>query len=558
MSRREVLARSFLVAALTTAFLVPFLDKAYHIDDPLFVWAGQHIQRAPWDFYGFQVNWYLYEEPMHVVMKNPPLAAYLHAATSSLLGWNEPALHGAMLVFAILATLGTFALAARFEVAPLLATSAAVLTPVFVVSGTQVMCDMLLLALWVWSLYLWAVGLERDSAPCLAAGVVLAGGAFLAKYFGLALLGLLIVEWAGRSDRRWRHLPWLVVPLAVVIGYEAWTYSLYGKCLFMDASFYSTSGKTANPLKLMRETATNFAFVGGCLVSAPLIRILTSARALAYGILAAGCSSLLLIVMDPVVMFGIRDEAGINWSLVAQWSLLASAGGYVLWLAGEEWWRRRDRLSVLLACWLFGTFAFVACLNWSVTARNLLPAAPAVGMLAARRFGQIHDGRRLGIGAALVLSGALSFAVAWSDAERADADRRAAGILVERVRAATGVEPPSILFQGHWGFQYYLEQLGCVPLNYGKIVIHPGQIVLMPLDNTNVLNLPPEKVKLIDTLLLDSFPILTTSSRPLSAGFYSSSVGKLPFAFGKVPPREYLVLRFVDGLYYWRRQDRSG
>ena len=38
--------------------LGPFLGKAVHVDDPLFVWAAQQICRHPLDFYGFSVNWY--------------------------------------------------------------------------------------------------------------------------------------------------------------------------------------------------------------------------------------------------------------------------------------------------------------------------------------------------------------------------------------------------------------------------------------------------------------------------------------------------------------------
>jgi hypothetical protein len=38
--------------------LVPFLGKPAHIDDPLFIWTAQQIQRHPLDFFGFSVNWY--------------------------------------------------------------------------------------------------------------------------------------------------------------------------------------------------------------------------------------------------------------------------------------------------------------------------------------------------------------------------------------------------------------------------------------------------------------------------------------------------------------------
>ena len=52
--------------------LLPFIDKAFHIDDPLFLWTARQIQNRPLDFYRFNVNWYWSEMPMASVTKNPP------------------------------------------------------------------------------------------------------------------------------------------------------------------------------------------------------------------------------------------------------------------------------------------------------------------------------------------------------------------------------------------------------------------------------------------------------------------------------------------------------
>ena len=37
--------------------LGPFLNKAVHIDDSLFVWTAEQILKHPGDCYGFDVNW---------------------------------------------------------------------------------------------------------------------------------------------------------------------------------------------------------------------------------------------------------------------------------------------------------------------------------------------------------------------------------------------------------------------------------------------------------------------------------------------------------------------
>ena len=64
----------WLLAACTLAALLPFLGKAFHMDDPLFIWTAKHIQSHPLDFYGFKVNWGYAEMPMTIdIAKSPAL-----------------------------------------------------------------------------------------------------------------------------------------------------------------------------------------------------------------------------------------------------------------------------------------------------------------------------------------------------------------------------------------------------------------------------------------------------------------------------------------------------
>src|SRR5947209_2967859 len=117
-------ARSQLAAPLlllaTVLCLVPFADKAFHIDDPLFVWVGQHIRQDCTNFYGFKVNWDYTFEPISEITKNPPLACYYAALASCLEGWNEVGLHLAFLLPALGAVWGTYRLAEMFCGRPIL------------------------------------------------------------------------------------------------------------------------------------------------------------------------------------------------------------------------------------------------------------------------------------------------------------------------------------------------------------------------------------------------------------------------------------------------------
>src|SRR5205814_2387290 len=97
-------------------------------------------------------------------MQRPPLSSYSISLIASFLGWGEPPMHGAFLVPAVAAVLGTSFLARRLSGSPLLAALLLLFTPVFLVSATGVMCDVWLLALWVWSIECWLRGLERNTS----------------------------------------------------------------------------------------------------------------------------------------------------------------------------------------------------------------------------------------------------------------------------------------------------------------------------------------------------------------------------------------------------------
>src|SRR6266403_5991439 len=105
---------AFFAIFAVIAALAPFLNKAFHIDDPLFLWMAEQIARHPLDPYGFTVNWAGAPQPMWVAMQNPPLCSYFIAAVSALFGSNEIALHLTFLFWAVAVVLGTFALARRF------------------------------------------------------------------------------------------------------------------------------------------------------------------------------------------------------------------------------------------------------------------------------------------------------------------------------------------------------------------------------------------------------------------------------------------------------------
>src|SRR5215831_8064333 len=183
---------AFVLGAIFLLLLV-FVNRAFHIDDPLFVWAAKQIQAHPGDPYGFRVNWYGGDMAMSEVTKNPPLASYYIALVASAAGWSERALHIAFILPALAVAWGMFLLGRRWCANPAVAVLAGLVTPVFLVSGATVMSDVLMLAFFVWAVQMWTTGLAARNHALLALSGLLMGAAVVTKYFGVASIPLLLL-----------------------------------------------------------------------------------------------------------------------------------------------------------------------------------------------------------------------------------------------------------------------------------------------------------------------------------------------------------------------------
>jgi Dolichyl-phosphate-mannose-protein mannosyltransferase len=526
-----------LLAGATVLALAPFATKAFHIDDTLFLAAARQIRSKPLDFYGFAINWYGTAAPISEVMKNPPLDSYFIAAVTAIAGENEMALHLAFLLPAIAAVLGTYALARRFCAWPAAAALATLGTPVFLVSATNVMCDTMLLAFWVWTVELWVGGIETARARSLVAASLFAALAALTKYFGVALLPLLLVY---GIVRRRRLGPWalpLLLTLGALAAYQAWTLSLYGRGLLFDAASYAGSARSRLGMSLPDKTIVGLSFLGGCLASAAFfIPWLWRRAALVAGALAALLGFALVFAgrIAPLPLRGAPGAPGTAFQV----AVFAAAGVSALALAAADLYRHRDGQSALLFLWLFGTFVFAVFLNWTINGRSLLPAAPAIGILVVRRL-ELRSGT-VPL-APLAASLLLALAVTWSDFRIAGTARKAATQVTQRFAPAG----KTLWFEGHWGFQHYMEARGASPLDVRRSRLTTGDRIAIPDNNSNLFALPPDTVTPRTWMDFAVFPFLTTLSPDLGAGFYADIWGPLPFAFGRVPPERYLVLDVV-------------
>lgn len=523
--------------------LTPFVGKAFHIDDPIFLWTAEQIAVNPFDFLGFDVNWYGYLQPMSEINKNPPLASFYLAGVAAIGGWSEVSLHLGMLIPSLALVAGMHLLALRFTRTGWLAVLVAIATPVFLVSATSLMSDVPMLALWVWTAVVFLAALDSNKKLHFALAGVLMTCCVLTKYFGLAVVPLLGAYALMREQKLGTWTISFGIAFVGITAFCLYTQSLYGFNPLLDVMGYVRNPDNTSSHSFLQRGAIGLLFLGGCnlgtLFFAPW---LWSWRGHLVGLCGMG-------IMICGILY-LSGPMGSTPSLWFQHMLFAIAGLHLLMLVGTDLFIARDRDSVFLALWLVGVFVFAAFANWTTNARSILPAIPAIGILIARGIERRHAGIPFYALPALGIALAITGVVAIADAQFADAGRRAA-----RELSMTRINPgEKLYFQGSWGFQRYMELAGVSKLSVWDIQLKAGDMVVMA-ESTNVFPLPEKNSRLLRLHEYQKSAWVALMSLERDAGFYASMWGPLPFSFGRTPPTVYASYRMTRNWSPPRRKD---
>jgi len=534
------------VVASTLLVLLPFLNKAYHIDDLLFVATARQILQHPMDFFGFSINWYGKAEPIAGVNLNPPLVSYYLALFIRLFGEKETVLHAALLLPAIGLATGVYFLSRYFCSNVLLPALFVIATPVFVVSSTNVMSDTLMICFYVWSIYLWLRGLHEDRFFLTLLSGLCISMAFLAKYFGFTAGILLLVYTLSRQKGLHRSLLSLLLPAAVLAFYQGYTIAMYGNGLLFNAATVSLGiSMHHNMLQLGLKTLIGTAFTGGCLL--PVLFFVPflakGDKTFRFSLPFLLAIAVILAIMAP--KFGLsfplpgRLQSG---KVILHLAVYLFVGLVILCLAVTDLVGKRTSESLLLFCWVLGTMFFTTYLNWTTNARTVFPMAPAVAILVVRRIENFSP--QLPIFSWKMLfplfpSLILALTVGQADYALANIQRSAA----RQITTEFHQPGKALFFQGHWGFQYYMEKEMARPIEFQKDHLTRGDLIVIPVNNTGTKLPSPKDFTLIKKFIYQPLALASTMDHLSGkAGFYSDVWGELPFAFGRSMPEGYLVM----------------
>lgn len=237
----------------------------------------------------------------------------------------------------------------------------------------------------------------------------------------------------------------------------------------------------------------------------------------------------------------ITAARGINDLAVhLQGCLFATVGVALFALAVWDFRINQDADSALLLVWTVGTFVFAAFFNWSITARTILPMAPAISILLMRHRDQVDKSRSAGLTKlwGVAVAAVISLIVAGADYGEAEASRVGARYFQKRYsRTHTRV-----WFQSHWGFQFYMQKWKAKPL-VQNAPIHPGDVMIVPSNNADYFPVPRPADPVVE-MTQPIMPYVATFAPETGAGFYSSVRGPVPWAFARTAPARFEAFKF--------------
>ncbi len=516
-------APSILVIALV---LVPFLGKAFTMDDTFFLFQARHALVDPLHPTSIDIVWANVPERVAKIGPTGPLMAWL-LVPSIAAGGVEWAAHLGQLVALAAALVATASLALRLGLDPRWATVASLLvsvTPAALGMAGTAMPDVPAMALGVLGverLVAWKRDGRMYSAVLATLFLALAP---LARSPSLLLpgVGALLVAGNFLAVRSWRDPPWtrwLPVAAAPIV-------TVAFLVLTRDATagggdiLHSTHGMSWAGAVGKNTVAflTHWVLVIPLAIPWVLLRP-RSMLSRWWVFLLFTAAAVLVLASSRIPHLYVAPIAGL--------------GATVLCDVFADGWRRRDPLQLALGLWLLIPLAPAPYTH--LPAKYLLPAVPAAALLVAREMSRAERVMtRVALGVCCAVGLSLGIAILRADSAFAGLGRRAAAELISP-RAASGQR---IWFVGHWGFQWYAEKAGGRILTLTPPYPAAGDLVV----TTTRSEAGFEIVDMLST----RYPRATHLRRledaspggrlmAAGAGFFSNGFGYLPWAWSDEP-----------------------
>jgi len=439
---------------------LPFLGKAFHLDDTILVRLAQEQLRSPLSLglpdYGFGGDFFARYYDTH-----PPLiAGYLALLIKIFGGAKEAGLHAGFIIFPLLAAASMFFLARRFSDSPLTAALLLVLSPGFMVMAASIMTDVPSLAFWLAAIAAYVQAVDRDDNRLLMLAGAFTALAMLTTYQSFSLFPLLLLYAFLQRRLNLRNL----LPLGVALVAFAGVFLAYYVVTGGPPKLSYSIGLNFTPAFIANKILSSVSVLGGAIVFPAILAVGLVKGKKEYFYLAA-----LLAAM--VVFFLTKVPSGQYTAVSAiLQAIFYSAGILIIYrfinagidaIASKQWQGKAlaGGDTIFLVLWICGVLTYCILLLPYASTRYLLPLFPPVVLMFVRYAGGvIPAGRRwqLFAVAAIVCTGAAGLAASVSDYRLSGVYRAFASDQAPKLQA----DGHRLWFAGEFGLRYYLEENG--------------------------------------------------------------------------------------------------
>jgi len=504
---------------VAAAVLLPFVRKAYTIDDCVFLRQAEHVLRDPLHPTAFEIVWDTdVRSRLSELHSSGPGMGYLLVPVA-LADGSEPVAHTVQLMFLLAGIWATVSLGLQLGLGPSEARTGGLIlaaTPCVLAMASTSMPDipaMTFGVIGVDRLLAWKI--SRRPSQAVLGLLSLAAGALTRWHLLLlaGVAGIALANWATAPARTGfgRSLFGSLLPLIAVMATVLTVIYVTRDPAQTSGLLPGIRGRAA-----WQAAPRNFlAFLSHWVLAVPLALpwVVMRRNAIAwkaFGIFVLSGAGVLIPILS------------IRW-----WMLpIVALAAVVLLDVFRDGWGRKDSVQLLLAAWLL--LALPALVHPHLPSKYLVASAPAAALLLVRELRwQAPALRRCLVGAILVAGVVLGVLIIHADSKLANLGRRAAAELVAP-HIANGRKVWSV---GHWGFQWYAERAGASTLSRTPPFPRPGDIVVQSaIDGSKALQII--KKRRLVKVVADASPGGRVMSRSHNAGFFSNDWGNLPWAWG--------------------------
>lgn len=555
MTFRAVVVMGLLI--VICLLYLPFLNKAYHIDDPSFIDFSRMVgwnplKAIPEDVPGMGD---LMKGVLPYEATHPLLVPYLMKIGRAMFGEREFVMHLLFLIVP-LTVAGAIVIIVRtlFPEAGEMATTAPLFflsMPAFLVNSQNVMADAPTLAFLLVSFACYLYALEKNKQVyCYLGALFLLASAF-SSYQMIVFFPLIGAYGLLRKRLVYHTIASLLIAIAAIFFWSAAIYLIYGIIPVLKSNLSAQRVDLASLIAaghsreiFLGKVISIFAHIGASVFFVVMYCAIVSGR-LAKTLLRFGCVSAVCL---PVVLWVVSY----SWGNAVLLSFLMGAGllavGDIIIIAVKGRAAHERYQELFLAGWALLAIAYNVLVLPFESSRYILPALLPVMLLylssahvRAQRF-------RVKVLAScvIVLSVLFGFMASYVDYQYADSYRSFAGEIAQFRKDKGGTS--DIWYVGEWGMRYYMDRNGARYLFHDSDEPKKGDYVVLAM-------MPRQwqpSLQVTKRLMLYAtrdYPLrlpLRLFNLRANAGFYGHYWGLLPVSFSHEPLESFEIWEVVS------------